>query len=101
MDDSKPRPDGKPVSKMPGGAGVGTPFAGESSSGGETIVPQNSAPTSGSVAESVDPGATMVGSGPVQFDPNATVIDTGAELGWRDVFRRSRVADRRRARWPL
>ena len=75
MDDSKPRPDGKPVSKMPGGAGVGTPFAGESSSGGETIVPQNSAPTSGSVAESVDPGATMVGYGPVQFDPNATVID--------------------------
>lgn len=102
MDESKLKPDGNPMSKMPGGAGVGTPFAGESSGGGETIVPPDSRLSNGPVAEPIDPGATIVDSGPAQFDPDATVInarlpvdpnatlyDAGATIAPRSSSRRT------------
>ena len=44
MDDSKTRPEGQPVPKKPGGAGVGTPFAGENSGSGVPIPSQGELP---------------------------------------------------------
>src|ERR1035441_2934383 len=71
MSDSKPRPDGKPVTKKPGAPGVGTPFAGESSSSNLPVPPQDRA--------KYDPDATIVDGVP-QFDPEATLIDADATI---------------------
>src|ERR1035438_9935158 len=71
MNDSRPRPDGKPVTKKPGAPGVGTPFAGESSSSNLPVPPQDRA--------RYDPDATIVDGVP-QFDPEATLIDADATI---------------------
>jgi serine/threonine protein kinase/tetratricopeptide (TPR) repeat protein len=71
MSDFKPRPDGKPVTKKPGAPGVGTPFAGESSSSNLPVPPQDRA--------KYDPDATIV-DGVAQFDPEATLVDADATI---------------------
>ncbi len=73
MDDSESRPDGKPVPRKPERAGVGTPFAGESSTSGVPVSPQGEPPRS-----EPDPEATIVDSGhpsdqATQFDVDATI----------------------------
>ena len=64
--------DRKPVSKKPGPLGVGTPFAGESSSG-DIPNPQAKRPQ-------LDSDATIVDAGRPQFDPDATIIDAGLPI---------------------
>ena len=72
MSDST-RSDKKAFPKKPGPPGVGTPFAGESSSGDISIPPET-----GGLQ---DPGATIVDAGPrldpepKAVDPDATIID--------------------------
>ncbi|MGA8540027.1 MAG: tetratricopeptide repeat protein [Terriglobales bacterium] len=61
MNDSSPRPDEKSATRKPGAPGVGTPFAGESSSSNVPIPPQDQ--------------ATLVDAGPSRHDPDATVVD--------------------------
>jgi eukaryotic-like serine/threonine-protein kinase len=63
MNDSSPRPDEKSGTKKPGTPGVGTPFAGESSSSNDAIPPQD------------EDQATLVDAGPSRHDPDATIID--------------------------
>ena len=63
--------DKKSVPKAPGSPGVGTPFAGESSSGGISNPPEQ--PTQ------YDSDATIVDAGP-QFDPDATIYDPDATI---------------------
>jgi serine/threonine protein kinase/tetratricopeptide (TPR) repeat protein len=90
MSDST-RSDKNPVPKKPGPPGVGTPFAGESSSG-DIPIPQEKQPQH-------DPEATIIDAGPridsksklvdadatifeasLQLDPNATIIDPQATI---------------------
>jgi eukaryotic-like serine/threonine-protein kinase len=70
------RSDAKSIPKKPGPPGVGTPFAGESSSG-DIPVPLGKRPP-------IDPNATIVDTSPrfdrkpTRPDPNATLIDAQA-----------------------
>jgi serine/threonine protein kinase/tetratricopeptide (TPR) repeat protein len=73
MDDSRSRPDEKPVSKKPAPPGVRTPFAGESSSS-VPVPPQDQATIIDAGPSRHDPDATIVDAGP-RFDPDATLID--------------------------
>ncbi len=63
--------DKKPVPKKPGSPGIGTPFAGESSSGDIAIPPEK--------PPEHDPDATIVDAGP-RLDPDATIVDLQATL---------------------
>jgi len=64
-------PDKKSVAKKPAALGVGTPFAGESSSSNLPVPPQS--------RDNYDPDATIVDAGP-QFDPEATLVDADATI---------------------
>ena len=63
--------DKTPVPKKPGSPGVGTPFAGESSSG-DVATPPEKPPQH-------DPDATIIDAGP-RLDPDATIVDLHATL---------------------
>ena len=76
MDDSRPSPDEKPVAKKPAHPGVGTPFAGESSSSNIPVPPH-------------DDGATLADPWPSTSDPDATVIDAEATTATGATFRRT------------
>lgn len=77
MSDST-RSDKKAIPKKPGSPGVGTPFAGESSSG-DISIPSDERPQ-------LDPDATIVDAGPrfvpesKPADPDATIIDVSPRL---------------------
>ena len=85
------RSDKKPVPKKPGSPGVGTPFAGESSSGGVPIPPEiqpehdpeatiiDIAPRVAPGSKLVDPDATIFDAS-LGLDPNATIIDPHATI---------------------
>ena len=62
-------PDKNSVPKKPAAPGVGSPFAGESSSSNVPVPPQNLA--------NFDPDATIVDAGPA-VDPDATLVDVDA-----------------------
>src|SRR5271165_2275800 len=66
----RPAPDNKSRTKKPASPGVGTPFAGESSSSNNPVPPQDRA--------KYDPDATIVDAGP-QFDPDTTLVDADAD----------------------
>jgi len=70
MNDSRSGPDKKPVAKKPA-PGVGTPFAGESSSSNIPVPPQD--------RSKYDPDATIVDAVP-RFDPEATLVDADATI---------------------
>jgi serine/threonine protein kinase/tetratricopeptide (TPR) repeat protein len=70
MSDSK-RSDDKPIPQQPGPPGVGTPFAGESSSGSIPI-PTKKPPQ-------YDPNATVVDI-PSRFNPESTLVDPDATI---------------------
>ena len=63
--------DKTPVPKKPGSPGVGTPFAGESSSG-DVAIPSEK-------LHQHDPDATIIDAGPIR-DPDATIVDPQATL---------------------
>ena len=63
--------DKTPVPKKPGSPGVGTPFAGESSSGDVASPPEK--------PPQHDPDATIIDAGP-RLDPDATIVDLHATL---------------------
>src|ERR1017187_9339420 len=73
MDDSKSLPDQKSAAKKRPQGGVGTPFAGESSSSNVPVPPQDE--------------ATIVDAGP-RLDPEATLVDTDATIAPGTSFRR-------------
>ena len=85
MSDST-RSDKNPVPKKPGSPGVGTPFVGESSSGGIPLPPEkqpphdpqatiiDAVPPFGSEAKLVDADATIFEAS-LNLDPNATIVD--------------------------
>ena len=75
MDDPKVKPDREPVPKSPGGTGVRTPFEGESSGGGASVPPSGADAFAHRVPESIDPNATIIDSGPLAFDSDATLVD--------------------------
>src|SRR5580692_2159118 len=70
MSDST-RPDKKPVPGKPGPPGVGTPFAGESSSG-DIVIPIQKRPPH-------DPNATIIDT-PPPIDPGTKLVDADATL---------------------
>ncbi len=70
MSDST-RSDKKAIPKKPGSPGVGTPFAGESSSGDISIPPEE--------RPRHDPGATIIDAGP-RFDPESKPVDPDATI---------------------
>src|SRR5579863_9740774 len=90
MSDST-RSDKKAVPKKPGSPGVGTPFAGESSSGGISIPPEKRpqldpdatiidvGPRFDPESKPVDPDATIIDVSP-RFDPDATIVDLHATM---------------------
>ena len=85
MSDST-RSDKKGFPKKPGPPGVGTPFAGESSSGDTSIPPEtggqhdpdatiiDAGPRLDPESKPVDPGATIVDPQATLFDANATIV---------------------------
>jgi serine/threonine protein kinase/tetratricopeptide (TPR) repeat protein len=75
MDDSRSRPNEKPVTKKPAAPGVRTPFAGESSGSNVPAPPQDE--------------ATLVDAGMPRFDPEATLVDAGAANAPGTPFRRT------------
>src|SRR5271170_3495728 len=73
-------PDKESVAKKPGAPGVGTPFAGESSSSNVSVPPQDQA--------KYDPDATVVDAGP-RFDSEATLLDIDATIAPGTPVRRT------------
>ncbi len=83
--------DRKPVPKKPGPPGVGTPFAGESSSGDIPIPPEkrpqhdsdatiiDAGPRLDPESKPVDPNATIVDAS-FRLDPDATIVDASFRL---------------------
>ena len=82
MDDSKSRPEGKPVPKKPAGTGIGTPFAGESSGSGVPIPSQGEVPRQN--ASEIDPpsedGAATIVDAVLQIDSDVTVVDASSPI---------------------
>ncbi|HMG86784.1 MAG TPA: protein kinase [Terracidiphilus sp.] len=70
MSDSK-RPDNKPFPRKPGPPGIGTPFAGESSSG--------NIPNLSEKRPQFDPNATIIDTSS-RFDPTAKPVDADATI---------------------
>src|ERR1039458_9048218 len=70
MSDST-RSDKKAIPKKPGPPGVGTPFAGESSSGDIPIPPETT--------RQHDPDATIIDAGP-RLDPESRAVDSDATI---------------------
>jgi serine/threonine protein kinase/tetratricopeptide (TPR) repeat protein len=75
MDDSRSRPHEKSGPKKPAAPGVGTPFAGESSSSNVPLPPED--------------GATISDSFPQAGDPEATLVDSDATITPGTSFRRT------------
>ncbi len=75
MDDSRSRPDEKPVTKKPAPPGVRTPFAGESSSSNVPVSPED--------------GATIADAFPQTSDPEATLVDAEATIAPGTSYRRT------------
>ena len=79
MDKPESRPDKKPAARKPPSPGVGTPFAGESSSSNAPVppldkfAPQDSSPSE--VDSEFDSEATVVDATPWESDPDATLVD--------------------------
>jgi eukaryotic-like serine/threonine-protein kinase len=73
-------PDKESVAKKPGAPGVGTPFAGESSSSNVPVPLQDRA--------QYDPDATVVDAGP-RFDSEATLVDIDATIAPGTPVRRT------------
>src|SRR5450755_1502792 len=76
MDNSRPRPDNL-VNKKPPGPGVGSPFAGESSSSNLPVPDDDAATICDPLPQVSDPEATLVdfgppGSPPVPYRPRPT-----------------------------
>src|ERR1700733_3464866 len=90
MSDST-RSDKKAIPKKPGSPGVGTPFAGESSSGDISISPEersqldsdatiiDAAPRFDPESKPLDLDATIIDVSP-RLDPDATIVDLQATL---------------------
>ena len=76
----RPGPDKESVAKKPAAPGVGTPFAGESSSSNVPVPLQDRA--------QYDPDATVVDAGP-QFDSEATLVDVDATIAPGTSVRRT------------
>ena len=81
--------DRKPVSKKPGPPGVGTPFAGESSSGDIPIPPEK--------RPQLDSDATIVDAGRPSFDPDATIVDAGLPVDPQATLFDANAANARRS----
>ena len=91
MDDFKSRPDGKPVPKKPAQAGIGTPFAGESSSSAVPIPPAGSDPNAtivDGIPSRPTSDETIVDARPVS-DTDATVVDVNAKFSPPPSYRRT------------
>ena len=82
MDDSKSRPEGKPVPKKPAGAGIGTPFAGESSGSGVPIPSQGEVPrqNASEIEPSSEDGAATIVDAVLQIDSDVTVVDASSPI---------------------
>ncbi len=103
MDDPSLRSDKKSVARKPASPGVGTPFAGESSSSNVPLPPQDEATRVDAGRFPSDSDATVVDAGPVSarppFDPEATLVDADATIAPGTSFRRtpaptpSRISD--------
>jgi serine/threonine protein kinase/tetratricopeptide (TPR) repeat protein len=89
MDDSRSRPDDKPVAKKPTPPGIRTPFAGESSGSNVPVVSQDDATIVDAGALRHDPDATIVDAGAVRHDPDATLVDADATIAPGAPFRRT------------
>ena len=76
----RPGPDKESVAKRPAAPGVGTPFAGESSSSNVPVPLQDRA--------QYDPDATVVDAGQ-QFDSEATLVDVDATIAPGTSVRRT------------
>jgi tetratricopeptide (TPR) repeat protein/predicted Ser/Thr protein kinase len=73
MDD----PDKKSAARKPASPGVGTPFAGESSSSNVPVPPLDEVPRAEFFPAAVDSDATIVDAGPSRRDLDATISDAG------------------------
>jgi eukaryotic-like serine/threonine-protein kinase len=103
MDDPSLRSGKKSVARKPASPGVGTPFAGESSSSNVPVPPQDEATRVDVGRFPSDFDATVVDAGPVSakppFDPEATLVDADATIAPGTSFRRtpaptpSRISD--------
>ena len=79
MDDSKSRSDKNSASGKPASPGVGTPFAGESSSSNIPVPAPDRDKPSDAGASPYDPDATIVDGGP-RFGHEATMVDAGPTI---------------------
>src|SRR5450755_2274604 len=73
MDD----PDKKSAARKPASPGVGTPFAGESSSSNVPVPPLDEVTHAEFFPAAVDSDATIVDAAPSRRDPDATISDAG------------------------
>src|SRR5271156_3128780 len=98
MDDSSLRSDQKSVGRKPASPGVGTPFAGESSSSNVPVPPQDEATRVDAGRFPSDSDATVVDAAPVDarpvsagppFDPEATLVDADATIALGTPFSRT------------
>jgi eukaryotic-like serine/threonine-protein kinase len=74
MDDSRPRPNEKSVTKKPARPGVRTSFAGESSGSNVPVPPQDEATLVDAEPSPRDPDATILDA---RLDPDTTLVDAG------------------------
>src|SRR5271166_893677 len=77
MDDPRLRSDKKSPAQKPASPGVGTPFAGESSSSNVPVPPLDEVPQADFFPEAVDSDATIVDAPPSRRDLDATISDAG------------------------
>jgi eukaryotic-like serine/threonine-protein kinase len=88
MDDPRLRSDKKPAPRKPASPGVGTPFAGESSSSNAPVPPLDEV-TAPDFFPAVDPDATLVDAAPSPHDPDATLVDADATIAPGTSVRRT------------
>ncbi len=75
MDDSRSRSDKKSDAQKPASTGVGTPFAGESSSGNVPLSPLDDVTRADFIPAAVDSGATIADAAPSRSTSDATSVD--------------------------
>ena len=76
MDD----PDKKSAARKPASPGVGTPFAGESSSSNVPVPPLDEVTRADFFPAAIDFDATIVDAAPSRRDPDATLVDADATI---------------------
>src|ERR1017187_7942547 len=76
MDD----PDKKSAARKPASPGVGTPFAGESSSSNVPVPPLDEVTRADFFPAAIDSDATIVDAAPSRRDPDATLVDADATI---------------------